>query len=102
MFEMVLSSFKIKDKLKNARFFQKTFLLANLSIKMVLKMLFFIFSNVNMLFAKQELIRRFYIIIKALSTIKQVKIIYKRKFTKMVLDKNVKVFVLHITSLSLN
>ena len=41
-FEIVLASFEIKDKLEKARFL---FLLADFNIKIVLKMLFFIFSN---------------------------------------------------------
>ena len=46
-FKMVLPSFQIQDKLKRAQFFQKTSLLTNFSIEVVLKMLFLIFSNGN-------------------------------------------------------
>lgn len=46
-FEIVLASFQIEDKLRKTRFFQKTFLLANTSIKMVLKIFFFTLSNTN-------------------------------------------------------
>ena len=47
MFEIVLASFQVKDKLKKTRFFQKTFLLADFSVEMVLKIMFLIFSNAN-------------------------------------------------------
>lgn len=47
IFEMVLASFEVEDKFKKAYFFQETFLLANTSVKIVLGMLFFIFSNAN-------------------------------------------------------
>ena len=50
-FEMVLASFQVEDKLERPRFFQKTFLLADLSMKVVLEMLFLILSNVNIQFA---------------------------------------------------
>ena len=42
------------------------FLLADLKIKMVLEMFFFTFSNANMFFVKQKLIKRFYTIAWAL------------------------------------
>lgn len=65
-------------------------------------MFFLRFSNANILFSKQELILRFYIIAKALSNTKQVKIIDRKKFAKLALNKNVEVFILYMTSLSLN
>lgn len=40
IFEIILANFQIKNKLKKAWFFWKTFLLANISVKMVLVMLF--------------------------------------------------------------
>ena len=56
MFEMVLASFQIENTIGRARFFQKTFLLADLNIKLVLRMSFFIFSNANIKFAQKKLI----------------------------------------------
>ena len=56
MFEIVLASFQIKNKLERARFFQETFLLTNLNIKMVLRMFLLILSNANIKFAKKKLI----------------------------------------------
>lgn len=52
---MVLASFQIEDKLGKARFFQETFLLADINVEMVLGMLFLIFSNANVSFSEQEL-----------------------------------------------
>ena len=63
---------------------------------------FLTFSNTDIQFAQKKLTWRFYTIAKALPTTKQVEIINKKKFTKIVLDKNVKAFVMHVTSLSLN
>ena len=45
---MVITSFQTKDKLKKARFFQETFLLADFNMEVVLKMLFLTFSNANL------------------------------------------------------
>ena len=47
IFEIVLASFYIKDKLAKPLFFQKTFLLADLSIEVVLEMPFLMLSNAN-------------------------------------------------------
>lgn len=45
IFRMVLASFQIEDKLRKAQFFQKTFLLADMSMKVVLNILFLTLSN---------------------------------------------------------
>lgn len=55
MFEIVLARFQVKDKFERARFFQETFLLANISMEIVLGMLFLTLSNVNIQFLKKEL-----------------------------------------------
>ena len=44
---MVIAAFQVIDKFNRARFFQKTFLLANTTMEMMLKMLFLIFSNAD-------------------------------------------------------
>ena len=54
MFGIVLTSFQVEDKLGKARFFQETFLLADLSIEVVLGMLFLTLSNIDTQFARKE------------------------------------------------
>ena len=44
---MVIAAFQVVNKLGCSRFFQKTFLLANISMKVVLGMLFLTLSNAN-------------------------------------------------------
>ena len=39
-FKMVLASFQVEDKLRRHQFFQETFLLADISVEIVLSMLF--------------------------------------------------------------
>ena len=63
---------------------------------------FFTLSNTNIQFAWEKLTWRSYITAKALSTIKQIKIIDKKEFIKAVLDENVEAFVMHVTSFKLN
>ena len=46
-FEMVLASFQVEDKLGRPWFFQETFLLADLSVEVVLGMSFLTLSNAN-------------------------------------------------------
>ena len=101
-FRIVLASFQVEDTLGRARFFQETFLLTDLSIEVVLKMLFLTFSNANIKFAQKKLTWRSYTTAKALPTIKQVEIIDKKEFAKTALDENVEAFVVHVTSLSLS
>ena len=46
-FGIVLASFQVEDKLEKTRFFQKTFLLADINTEVVLSMPFLIFSNAD-------------------------------------------------------
>lgn len=66
MFEMVLASFQVNNKFGKSQFFYKTFLLANISMEVVLGMYFLIFSNANVLFLERELTWRSYILAEAL------------------------------------
>ena len=84
-----------------ARFFQKMFLLADLSIEIVLRVLFFTFRNANIKFAQKEFIWRFYFTAKAPPTIKQVEIINRKKFANMALDEHIEAFIVYITSLAI-
>lgn len=55
MFEIVLASFQIKDKLRKIQFFRKTFLLTDISVEIILNIFFLIFNNTNIQFAKKKL-----------------------------------------------
>ena len=54
-FKIVLASFQVKDKLGRAQFFQEIFLLADISVEMVLRILFLTLSNANIQFNKKKL-----------------------------------------------
>lgn len=47
IFKIIFASFRMKDKLGRPRFFQKSFLLANTNVEVVLEILFLIFSNAD-------------------------------------------------------
>lgn len=51
---MVIIEFSVYDKLEKIRFFEETFLLADISIEVVLGRLIFILSNANIRFIKKE------------------------------------------------
>ena len=58
------------------------FLLADLSIEIILRMFYLTFSNIDVSFAEQELIWRSYITAKALPITKWIKIINKKNSLK--------------------
>ena len=72
------------------------FLLADLSIEVVLGMLFFTLSNVDIKFAQKEFIWRFYTAAAALPTTKRVKIIDKKEFAKVALDEHVEAYIVPV------
>ena len=54
-FRIVLASFQVEDKLGRTRYFQETFLLADISVEVVLGMPFLTLSNANIQFTKKKL-----------------------------------------------
>ena len=98
---MVLANFQVEDRLGKVRFFQETFLLADINAELVLSMPFLTFSNVNVQFVEKELTWRFYTTAEALPTIKRVEFINKKKFAKVALDEKSKTFVIYVASLNL-
>ena len=78
------------------RFFQKTFLVADIIIEVVLGMPFLALSKVEINFAEQELNWRTYSLDKVLTTTKQVKIIDCKKFAVAALALDKKAFVVYI------
>ena len=99
-FTMVLASFQMEDKLRKARFFQETFLLADISREVVLSMLFLILNNTDIQFAEKKLTWRSYIVVEVLPTTKRVEFINKKEFAKAALDENSKTFVVYVLSLN--
>ena len=100
-FEMVIVGFQVIDKLGRAWFFQETFLLADTTMEVVLRMPFLTLSNADIQFAKKELTQRIYTTKDALPTTQRVELIDKKEFAKAALDENIEAFVIHVSSLSL-
>lgn len=98
-YRMVITWFQVSNKLNRARVFQKTFLLADNSINIILGIPFLTLNNTNIIFVERKLTWKSYIIAEVLPTIWQVKIIDKKKFTKVALDENVKASVVYMVLL---
>ena len=96
---IVIATFQVVNKLGRSWFFQETFLLAGINMKVVLGMPFLTFINADVQFAEKELTWKIYTTKKALPTTCQVKIIDQKEFARAALDENVEAFVVHISSL---
>ena len=56
IFGMFIVDCSVKNKLGRVQYFQKTFLLANIDLEVVLEMLFLTFSKADIRFAERELV----------------------------------------------
>ena len=99
-FGMVITDYAVKNKLGRVSFFQKTFLLANISLEMVLGIFFFTFSKTNILFVERGLVQRTYTIAEALPITRSIEIIDKREFAAAALNADNKTFVMHVVALA--
>ena len=97
---MVVAAFSMKDKANRVRFFEETFLVANISPKVVFGMPFLTLSSANVDFLGWELRWRIYITEKVLLTIRRIKQVGKKEFAAVALDPNHGTYVVHIVCLS--
>ncbi len=83
------------------RFFEKSFLLANVKPDIVFGILFLIISNVDIDFKARYLQYRFYTTKKVLPTTKKIELIRKKKFAIIAFDPDHEAFVVHIVALNI-
>ena len=83
---MVVAAFSVVDKINRVRFFEETFLVANVWLEVVFWMFFLIVSGTDIDFSVWELRWRTYTNKEALSTIRHVELVGKKEFTAAVLD----------------
>lgn len=82
----------------NIRFFKEIFLVTNINLDIDLKIFFLTSNGANVDFQKKELWWRSYTIKKVFfSTIKQVKLVNKKKFTAIFFNPRHDIFVVYIT-----
>ena len=99
-FGSVVAAFLVTDKANQVRFFEKTFLVANISPEVVFGMLFLILSGANVNFLGLELRWRTYTTKEALQTTKRVKLVGKKEFAAATLHLESETFVVYVASLS--
>ena len=98
-YKMIVAAFSVTDQADKVRFFEKTFLVANVSPHLVLGMPFLILSGTDVDFPKRELQWRTYIIEEALPTTKQVELVGKKEFAAATLNTGHEIFIVHVASL---
>ena len=96
---IAVTAFSLQDSLGKVRFFEETFLLADTSMKVVLRILFLALSNADFQFEAERLTWRSYTAAEALLTARQMELIDKHEFADAVLDENSKTFVVHVAAL---
>lgn len=75
--------------------------MSSIGIELILDNIsFFTLNNANIQLTEKELTWKFSIIAKALPITKRMKLINKKNFTKTVLDKDSKTFLVHIAALN--
>ena len=99
---MVVSTFFVLDKDNRERFFEKSFLLADINPDVVLKMLFLTISNANIDFQSQKLQWRSYTIGNIFPTTKQVKLIGKKEFVTIAVDLEYEAFIVYVAALNID
>lgn len=75
---MVIASFSIEEKEERSCFFEKAFLLANISVNIALEMPFFTLSKFELNFVDCHIYWRIFIVAEIHLTIRQVELIGKK------------------------
>ena len=99
-FGMVVTAFSVTDKANRVRFFEETFLVANVSPEVVLGMLFLTLSGADVNFSGRKLRWKTYTVKEALPTTRRVELVGKKEFAAAALDPESETFVVHVASLS--
>ena len=99
-YRMVVAAFSLENKANQVRFFEETFLVANVSPEVVLGMSFHTLSGADVDFLGRELWWRTYTTKKALPTIKRIELVGKKEFAAVALDPKHKTYIVHVGSVS--
>ena len=99
-FEMIVIAFLVTDKVNRVRIFEKTFLVANVSPEVVLKMPFLTLSGADVDFLVWELRWRTYTTEEALLTTRRVELVGKKEFAATAFDLEHETYVVYVRSVS--
>ena len=97
---MVVAAFSVEDKANRERFFEETFLMANVSPEVVFEILFLILSGADVDFLGWELRWKTYTIKEALPTTRHVVLVDKKGFVAAALDLKHEIYIVHVGSVS--
>ena len=101
IFEMVVATFLVIDKANQVRFFEETFLVANISPEVVLGMSFLTLSSIDIDFLDRDFRWRTYTTEEALPTTRRIELVGKKEIAAAPLNPEHETFVVHIASLNL-
>ena len=99
---MVVAAFSVVDKANRVKFFEETFLVANVSPEVVLGMAFLTLSGADVDFSGRELRWRTYTTKEALPTTRRVELVGKKEFAAAALDPEHEIYVVHVASLDVH
>ena len=95
-FGIVVAVFSVADKANQVKFFEKTFLVANISPEVVFEMLFFTLSGVDIDFLGWEIRWRTYTTKKFLPTTRCIELVGKKEFAAAMLDPEHKIYLVYV------
>ncbi len=101
-YRIVISTFFILDNDNRERFFEESFLLADVKPDVVFRMFFLTMSNIDINFEAWDLQWRSYITENVLLTTKRVELIGKKEFAVAAYNLEHKVFVVHVAAFSID
>ncbi len=99
---IIVSTFSVSDKDERERFFEESFLLANVRPDIMLGVLFLTMSNADINFKARDLQWRSYTIGKVLLTTRRVELIGKKELAVAAFDPEHEALVVHVVALSVD
>ena len=99
---MMVAAFSVVNKANQVRFFEETFLVANVSPKVVFEMPFLTLSDADVDFLVWKLRWKTYTPKDAFLTTRRIELVGKKEFVAAALDPESETFVVHVASLRSN
>ena len=98
--KIVVVVFSMVDKANRVRFFEETFLVANVSPEVVFEIPFLTLSGTDVDFSRQDLRWRNYTTKKALPTTRCIELVDKKEFAAVALNPEHETYIIHVESIS--
>ena len=93
---MIVVAFLVTDKANQVKFFEKTFLVANVSPEVIFEMLFLNLSGADVDFLDQKLWWKIYITEEALPTTRRIELMGEKEFAAATLDLEYETHIVYI------